>query len=500
MLKYFSIIIGSQGINVRLIKKDEIVFNEFFTSFEEEQKNIVKHIFLDNSHTKIYIFLVTIGQNYAIKKFPLQINLFEVKKLVNRKFDFEIPKTDLRTKISCGTNKATKEWEFLFVSSPIEEILKNVLSFIETLPNFLAGIFMIPLESINIIKDLSKHLKLVGKNKPKWILFLIENKASGIRQIAFRDEKLIFTRFLYNLNEQADRRSKILYFENDISRTIGFMKRFGSDFNNKDLLVIGATNNDTKNIFANSDLKMLKTHYFSSEEIATMMFKRIPNISNYQYMDKIFERYVVSKKSVFPFFTPDLKNIKTLLKLNHILQYVLIIFIGLFIYMASTILVKLAISLYKNSEVSRQIENINKQITKTNESSILKNKNVNKIIELGSLYLEVQKVNDDFYKSINNMSALTYNNTKINNIKYNLNGFDKKKIQNSKIKKNFEVNLTIKNPTQTAESIVELFNTYKTEVQPKLQENFKMKEMNIINLDFSKKYENYQFTINLEEK
>ena len=217
-------------------------------------------------------------------------------------------------------------------------------------------------------------------------------------------------------------------------------------------------------------------------------------------MDKIFERYVVSKKSVFPIFTPDLKNIKTLLKLNHILQYVLIIFIGLFIYMASTVLVKLAISLYKNSEVSRQIENINKQITKTNESSILKNKNVNKIIELGSLYLEVQKVNDDFYKSINNMSALTYNNTKINNIKYNLNGFDKKKIQNSKIKKNFEVNLTIKNPTQTAESIVELFNTYKTEVQPKLQENFKMKEMNIINLDFSKKYENYQFTINLEEK
>ena len=98
------------------------------------------------------------------------------------------------------------------------------------------------------------------------------------------------------------------------------------------------------------------------------------------------------------------------------------------------------------------------------------------------------------------MSILTHNNTKINSIRYTLVGLDKKKIQNSKIKKNFDVDLTIKNPTQTVEAIVELFNNYKKEVQPKLQENFKMKEMNIINLDFSKKYENYKFTINVEEK
>ena len=501
MLKYFSIVIGGYGINIRLIEKNNIIFNEFYDSFNAEQISRVSGVFADNRRAKIYILLDNIGQNYTIKKFPLQLNIFELRKLVNRKFDYEIPKTDLRTKIFCGANRNSKEWEYLFVSSPIEEILKNVLNFIDTLPNFLVGIFMLPLESTNIVKTLSKKLKLTGKLKPKWILLLIENKISGIRQIAFKNGRLIFTRFLYNLNEQPDKKSKILFFENDISRTIGFMKRFGSDFNNNDLLILGITTSDIKNVFNSSDLKMIKSHYFSSWEVATMLFKDEKNAENYKYCDRIFEKYITSKGSVFPFFTTELKNIKYLLNVNSVLKLILTITSILFLYVFVTILINFAISYVKTNDIVNEINLLNKKVEEKNSNKILKDSNINKIIAVGTLYSEIKTIDDNFYKSIDNMSVLTYKNVKIKEFVYSLNGFDHKSLLESKLKKTFHFSLLMNNDTTySAESIVEIFNAYKKVVQPTLMKNFAFEELNIKKLDFGKKYYYYQFDIDLEEK
>lgn len=501
MLRYFSIIIGGYGINIRLIEKDNVVFNEFFDSFGDEQIEQVKEIFKNNPHTKIYILLDNIGQNYTIKKFPLQINIFELKKLVNRKFDYEIPKTDLRTKIFCEANKKSKEWEYLFVSSPIEDILKNVLSFIDKLPNLLVGIFMLPLESTNIVKVLTKKLKLTGKLKPKWILLLVENKISGIRQIAFKNEKLIFTRFLYNLNEQPDKKSKVLFFENDISRTIGFMKRFGSDFNNNDLFILGITTSDTKNVFNGSDLKMIRSRYFSSEEVAGLIFKGEKNFGNYKYSDRIFEKYIVCKKSVFPFFTTELKSIKYLLGVNRILKYILAASFLLFLYLLITISINYGIFHVKANDISKNIDEINKKIEVENNTEILSDSNINKIIEVGALYSEIKNIDDNFYKLTNNMTVLTYKDTKIKDFSYTLDGFNHKSIASSKLKKKFHINLLINNNAPySAESLIATFNAYKKVVEPNLLKNFVFEELNLKELDFNNKYRDYQFEIDLEEK
>lgn len=501
MLRYFSIIIGGYGINIRLIEKNKIVFNEFFDLFGEEQIKQVSELFINNPHAKIYILLDNIGQNYSIKKFPLQINIFELQKIVNRKFEYEIPKTDLRTKIFCGANRNSKEWEYLFVSSPIEEILRNVLDFIDKLPNFLVGIFMLPLESTNIIKALTKKIKLTGKTKPKWILLLIENKISGIRQIAFKNGRLIFTRFLYNLNEQPDKRSKVLFFENDISRTIGFMKRFGSDFNNNDLLILGITTSDIKNVFNSSDLKMIKSHYYSAEEVAKMLFKGEKNFSDYRYCDRIFEKYIISKKAIFPFFTTELKNIKNLLNVNSILNYVLIIVFCLFLYLLATISVNFGISYVKTNDINSQIELLKKDADKKSNTKILNDSNINKIIAVGTLYSEIKSINDNIYHNIDDISIVTHNNVKIKNFVYNLDGFDHKALASSKTKKTFHVNVLLRNDsTLSAESIIELFNSYKKIVQPALSKHFTFEELNIKKLDFGKKYYDYQFDIDLEEK
>lgn len=501
MLKYFSIIIGGYGISIRLVKKNEIVFNEFFDSFDKEQRSKVIQIFLDNPSTKVYILLDNIGQNYTIKKFPLQLNIFELKKLVNRKFDYEIPKTDLRTKIHCGVNKNSKEWEYLFVSSPMDEILKNILDFIDTLPNILVGIFMIPLESINLIKTIQKKLHMTNKNKPKWILLLVENKVSGIRQIAFNEDKLIFTRFLYNLNEQLDRKSKILYFENDVARTIGFMKRFRKNFNNNDLLIVGATTTDTKNIFANSNLKMINSHYFSSEELASIIFKKLGNISEYHYMDRVFEEYIVNKKSIFPFFTSELKNARILLKLNSVFKYILLFIFVIFFYITSMFTVKVSILYLKHKEVKNEIEVLSKRLNDLKNNKVLKEKDIDKIIEISDLYSNAKNINDVFYDLVDNLSIVTYNNTKIQSFNYKLNGIKSKDIKTSTPKRNFTISLVMKNNnTNSAESIIELFNNYKRNVQPVLMKKFNFQELTIKNLDFGKRYYNYTFEINLEEK
>lgn len=166
-----------------------------------------------------------------------------------------------------------------------------------------------------------------------------------------------------------------------------------------------------------------------------------------------------------------------------------------------TISINYGIFHVKANDISKNIDEINKKIEVENNTQILSDSNINKIIEVGALYSEIKNIDDNFYKLTNNMTVLTYKDTKIKDFSYTLDGFNHKSIASSRIKKKFHINLLMNNNAPySAESLIATFNAYKKVVEPNLLKNFVFEELNLKELDFNNKYRDYQFEIDLEEK
>ena len=159
MSKYFTISIGSNGSIVLLNNGNKVVENYFFEEIEnEDNKKILVDLFKKNKKLPVYFILDNIGQNYNLKTFS-KVSFFDAKKIVNRKFKYDIPEDDLKEKRYLGYNKTEKEWNYMFISSAVDGLLKDWINFIAETDNILNGVYMLPLESEKVLRKLKSKIK-----------------------------------------------------------------------------------------------------------------------------------------------------------------------------------------------------------------------------------------------------------------------------------------------------------------------------------------------------
>lgn len=505
-MKYYSLLIGSNGILIKFNNNYKTLKSIFIKNFNEEI-DTVKDFFKINTKSNLILFLDNIGQNYNHKKFP-NLMPWDLKQIVNRKFNFEIPINDLRAKIYLGKDKATKENKFVFISSGIDNYIKYVLDFVDTIPNIINGIYMFPLESQNILQNIFKKLHLIKKKKPKWTLLLLQNQISGIRQIVFKENQIMFTRFLESSEngfENRDLKTKILFYENDIIKTISFIKRFSIDFKSNDLIIISITSNDIKTILNKINLQNIKTFFFTPFESKILFNKKIAIKSDELFCDDILEKSIIFSPKVFKFFTIEMKTIQQLLLSYSIIKYLFIIIFCIFTYFASInlfLFIKYKINIIKlNNELEKTVKTFEEE-KKDNE--MLKTKQVDFIIENGILYEALTGIDNNILKHFNiitnNKSFLT--SIQITNLKWELLNFNSKQIlENKNIYKNkISVNFNFLNPEGKADNLVENYNAFTKNLNPiflndKL--NFYINPIQMENLNFKNEYLTHpsQFTI-----
>lgn len=504
MAKYFTIIIGSYGLYVKLNDGRKLLENIFLKELSEESIKEILPIFKKYSKAKITILLDNIGQNYTIKKFPLNIGMFNILKVVNRRFNFEISKNDLRAKIFVGKSDDKKDLEYLFASSPVDNLLYDVIEFIEAIPNFLVGIYMIPLESQNLLKVLTKKLN-IDNGKTKWILLLLENKVSGIRQIAFKNNKLVFTRFLYNIDENMDGKSKILLYENDITRTIGFIKRFLNNFKIEDLYIISITTNPIKNIFSKAQLSNIKSYYFTPSEISSLIFNKKNNTAiDDEFCDFLLQNFIMNGKKVLKFSTKSIKNAVFALNINRYLKILSCISSCLLIYALCFCIYVFFLYFVNMQTLKTNLKQQENELSEKKNSEILKDKNIDNIIEIGMLYDYIKDNSVSPFKYFNFFKKTLVNENKIEKFYWKLDNFDAENFRKKVLQVDYNIKVNLKNndATGASDSMILTFNNYKTEKEAELSKSFIINKFDIDKnkIDFNKKYFNYPVEINLEKK
>lgn len=503
MKKFIIVNLGNKGVILSL-RQDNAVLDQLF--FEELNQNNIENInefFHKNSKCDAYIMLDTVAQNYNYKIFP-HLNYFDLIRIANRRFENEIPKNDLKYKKFLYKNHIDKKSVYLFVSASTDSPLREWLSYFETIKNNLLGIYMVPLEIVDLAKQLliSNGMKELVKTKNKWILITLNDKVSDLRQVVIYNNNLAFTRLisLDSTTNEAIGNTLDEFAKNDIIRTSEYIKRFDSDFTFNKLTVITVAGPTNKERIKNLKIEGAKVLVYTPYEAAKILGISKNNDKDEEFSDFLLNSFILKNIHRIRLGNKRINVIFHLTFLSDLFRKLVSIS---FLICLFTSIIFTIMSLKYNSKISslqKQLEN-NKKIlqSKSKEEFGMDSKEVDKIVDVGSVrdIINYNAINpmDSFenFSKAQGDAGLTYD------IKWTLDKLDYQNISDKVVAK-ITYNISLINPDGNANK---LFAKY-DELNLRLKNSFKNGLISITkmptDINFNNKYYTYPIKIDIIEK
>lgn len=499
MSKFFTVNIGNNGSIVLLNSKNRIIESYFFTEIQsEENRRILLELFNHNKKIPVYFILDNIGQNYNIKTFP-NVNFFDLKNIVDRKFKYNIPEDDLKEKRYLGYDKALKQWKYMFISSPVDGILKEWIDFIGEIDNILNGVYMLPLESEKILKKLKQKLKIKNiKHKSYWDIILIRNGVSGFREITFFNNKLVFTRIL---NEDlSDQEHFDVQFKENILRNIEYLKRFYSNFKEEQLSIYTITDEEVKEFITESTIKnSLRIRSFSYDQFASLfgLTKKIKNFLDCG--DVICEELIMFDKKIISFSTKGIRRMAIISNITNLLhKFVVILFALLFCIIFFGIF-----TFIRNEFIIRKLNTDFKRATETLENKKKEEfgegiSNIDDIINITVFYLQIKEIYKNPFNTISKFTSSITNSIITSSVKWKINRSTRGILYGGKESLNFDSSLI--NKSGKVDDLFKIYENTNQTLQTNLSKyNVKLSSLPK-NINFNTNYYSFPLKIDIVEK
>lgn len=499
MKKIITINIGNKGAILSVLSGNKVFDTFFLETFSQETLPQVLDFFKKHKGLDTIILLDTVAQNYNYKIFP-PLSYFDLQEMVNRKFNTEIPKNDLKQKKLLYKNSLDKRSVYLFVSASTDSPLKEWLNFFNIVPNNLIGIYMVPLEAEEIAKKImiSNGMKETLKKKNSWILIIFNNRASDLRQVAVFNGNIAFTRLI---SFDPSKENLVDFTKSDIIRTSEYIKRFDTEFNFDKLVIITVLDPQSKT--ALRELKMEKTLFlnYTPSEVSRIIKVGARYINkDEKYSDLLISMFALHNKKNIKFGNQKINITNTLTKTLFAVKSLILVLI-------LAIVASFAFNIITSSSSNKTLQDLTNELERNNTILKSKTKNnldvnsdeVNQIIEAGLLkdILDSKYINpvDSFQKfaKAQNGNALTFS------LRWYINNFDYQDANGIKSAKSL-YDISIINPEGTASK---LFNKYDM-VNLKLKDTFKDQMTGITslpnNINFSQKYLTYPIKVEIIEQ
>lgn len=435
--KNFVITIGDFGSLVNLCVGDSIKESIFLDSLSSEMKVRLNDLFTKNRSLPVYIILDTLDQTYKRKSYPL-VGKYDLEKIAKKEIEFEGDKNSLQNYIIYVPNKTdeVKKSECLYISTSKPAILNDWIDFLLEMENQLVGIYMLPVESFNLLEKIKgtktkvKNKKLAKENNNLYC-FVIQTKIGGVRQIIFSNRTIIFTRVVnYNFEEQDWH----LRYEQDIYSTFEYLKRSFSNLNIKDLKVI--------NILGRNILEKITS--VNNQELT------ISNLTPAQFAQKIGYKNLLSeeevnsdllvakvfsqKKKILKFTLPKIREFEKIfliLKSSKFVNFGLILGIIFTTILISASEYKISAAASKSQqEKSAAVAEYNKLLTMSKEvediSNMAEGTNIEQVLDFGKINEALTLRIKGFITSYSELKFLKQYNVKLDKFSYSLSDFNQK--------------------------------------------------------------------------
>lgn len=233
----FILTIGDEGAVLCLVEGKQLKARLFAHSCSQEDYADFSKLLAQYATVPISILLDTIEQSYTRQVLPA-VSPWIVNKLVKRRLKQDFDPLDIKGAILLGREvQGRKDWNYIFVNTPITENLSAWLEYVASLANRCVGIYMLPLEMQSLVRQIGRA---VGIKPKEWQFIVTYNKVSGFRQVVLHKGKTIFTRVV---KLGKDRSPDIVAgnVEQEILNTLDYLHRLSfSDEQDIDIVIVAA--------------------------------------------------------------------------------------------------------------------------------------------------------------------------------------------------------------------------------------------------------------------
>lgn len=254
----FVLIVGDDGAVLLYMEKNRVLRRLYSPGLDPQDTQVFKELIATDTKAPMYVIADIMDQSYIPQSLP-PVSALSVTQLINKRLERDFAPTDIRGAILLGrSDEGRRDWNYLFVSTPNIPPLSHWIDLVAELPNRMEGIYLLPVEAVNIIKRLweifskEKSESADGKQKKKskslsftpdkknasesppraeWRLLVSHNKVGGFRQVVTCNNQLVFTRLTQPVGEVMP---EVIAgnIEQEIANTIEYLRRLS--FRNDD--------------------------------------------------------------------------------------------------------------------------------------------------------------------------------------------------------------------------------------------------------------------------
>jgi hypothetical protein len=227
----------------------------------------IEKVFLGDTEARVYVLVDVSDQSYLQHSLP-PVSAMNVSKMVARRLEKEFDRTDIKGALPLGrSTTGRKDWNFLFLSVRNVAPLSDWLELIAELPNELVGIYLLPIETEPLVKAIKKAVATENvAQASEWQMLVTHNKTGGLRQVVYRNGRLLFTRLAQPVGGNAP--GVIAgHIEQEILSTMEYIRRMAFDEKaGMDIFIITAS--EVKKQLESTRLKVANSYVLTPHEVA----------------------------------------------------------------------------------------------------------------------------------------------------------------------------------------------------------------------------------------
>ncbi|MBL6664946.1 MAG: hypothetical protein ISQ34_03790 [Rickettsiales bacterium] len=519
--KKIIVTIGYNGAIIAFHDTKSVSKKFFFEKFNIDAINKIKPYFVDYSRANISILLDTIDQTYKKKTFP-SVRKMDLKNIVIRELGGASNKETIKNFITKSLVKEktkdgkqiTKKWDVVLVTASLNNEVSSWIDFLFEMPNMIEGIYTIPVESFNIVKQIRKKLRLETQAKKKKASIKNEKeesvtclvfytKINGFRQVIFTKQGIEFTRIV---NYDIDDKDFLKNYEQDIYSSYEYLKRSISDVNISDVKIINVVPaNIVKKLkeINNSELHIISYTPCEISRILGLNESIIPKSS--EFCDILLSRLLFKFKPILRFRIPKMITTSKMYMMM-MGSYYLYLFLIIFFFVEFLININIRldfdqkieaaeIAMFKSTEHLHDIQN--KVLNTTNEEG--KNINIAQAIDIGKVNDVLGEKSNHVFDIYQKLDYIKKHNIVISKFNYFLQGYNE--LNPGKDSK-FSMSLfgKIFNATGNVDDLFNEFDDLDRDTKENLEEYVSKFSKIPRNIDFNKKYYDFPLDFTISPK
>lgn len=231
----FVLTFGDEGASLVRFQGRQVVDAMFVGSEAEDGLETLRPYFLDDPQADVLVSADVLEQMYREEQLP-RVGRFDRLTIVKRRLDVAFPHDRLKAAVPLERTKGGSG-TVLFTALPVTENIEKWIEFLESLPNPVIGICLLPLESEGLAARLSPSA--VGEERRIWHALVSQQATSGFRQIFSSDGNLVVTRMTQQPPGDLTAEAGAMLIERELRSSISYIKRLGySDLDRLDLVVL----------------------------------------------------------------------------------------------------------------------------------------------------------------------------------------------------------------------------------------------------------------------